>query len=307
MSERPALKYFTGQEADMLTFYRVPKILIKDPYFKELSSHAKLLYGLALDKMSLSLKNGWIDGENRAYIYYSRENIMEDLGISKGTAKAAVDQLIECGLLEIKKQGLGKSDILYLKNFVIENEEYKAKKCASRGPKIDPLCDVQGQFLTSNKNKLNNNNLYNISTSNLISSNLDTMGLDKNKQAEYTRIVRKNIELESLLTAHPYEKDEIWGIFDLIIETLMITDSKLLIASAWYPIEVVQQKFLKLDYGHIDYVLETMRKNDTKVRNIKKYLLAALFNAPSTIGSYYRAEVNHDTKSRAVKVMGEFQ
>lgn len=66
------------------------------------------------------------------------------------------------------------------------------------------------------------------------------------------------------------------------------------IASDSYPTELVRSKFLKLNYGHIEYVVGCMQSNTTKVRNIKKYLLAALFNAPSTISGYYRAEVNHD-------------
>ena len=74
----------------------------------------------------------------------------------------------------------------------------------------------------------------------------------------------------------------------------MCQNEEILIASNWYPSELVRSKFLKLEYSHIEYVIECLKKNTSKVKNIKKYMLAALFNAPTTIDGYYQAEVNHD-------------
>ena len=76
-------KYFYGNEAEAYTFYRIPKLLITDPAFKNLTSDAKILYGLMLDRMSLSAKNGWFDEEGRVYIYYSIEDVMESMNCSK--------------------------------------------------------------------------------------------------------------------------------------------------------------------------------------------------------------------------------
>ena len=84
------------------------------------------------------------------------------------------------------------------------------------------------------------------------------------------------------------------GIFELILETVVSQSNSILIASEIYPAAMVKSKFLKLNYMHIDYVISCMKKNTTKVKNIKKYLLAALFNAPLTIDGYYQAEVNAD-------------
>src|SRR5574344_2798568 len=83
MGDNMKFDYYYGIEAEQFSFYRVPRLLVKDARFKELSSDAKLLYGLMLDRMSLSMKNNWLDEENRAYIYYTMENIMEDLGCAK--------------------------------------------------------------------------------------------------------------------------------------------------------------------------------------------------------------------------------
>lgn len=112
--------YYYGIEAEQFSFYRVPRLLIKDERFKGLSSDAKLLYGLMLDRMALSMKNGWLDDENRAYIIYTIDAIMEDLGCAKATCVKIMKELDSdngIGLIEKKRRGLGKPDIIYVKNF----------------------------------------------------------------------------------------------------------------------------------------------------------------------------------------------
>ena len=122
MGEPLKFDYYYGVEAEQFSFYRVPRLLIKDERFRGLSSDAKLLYGLMLDRMSLSMKNGWMDDENRAYIIYTVENIREDLGCSRDKAikvLAELDASKGIGLIEKIRRGLGKPDIIYVKNFVI--------------------------------------------------------------------------------------------------------------------------------------------------------------------------------------------
>lgn len=131
MGESLKFDYYYGVEAEQFSFYRVPRLLIKDERFRGLSSDAKLLYGLMMDRMSLSMKNGWIDEENRAYILYAVENIMEDLGCSKPTCIKIMRELdIEngIGLIEKKRRGLGKPDIIYVKNFASVPEKENEKK-----------------------------------------------------------------------------------------------------------------------------------------------------------------------------------
>ena len=114
--------YYYGIEAEQFSFYRVPRLLIKDERFKGLSSDAKLLYGLMLDRMSLSMKNGWMDDKNRAYIIYTIDNIMEDLGCSKPTCIKIIKELDSdsgIGLIEKVRRGLGKRGIIILKKFWI--------------------------------------------------------------------------------------------------------------------------------------------------------------------------------------------
>ena len=131
MGETFRFDYYYGIEAEQFSFYRVPRILIKDKKFKNLSSDAKLLYGLMLDRMSLSMKNGWLDAENKVYIYYTMENIMDDLSCAKATAVkvlAELDSKKGIGLVEKKRQGLGRPDIIYVKNFATVEPTEPPKK-----------------------------------------------------------------------------------------------------------------------------------------------------------------------------------
>lgn len=106
-------------------------------------------------------------------------------------------------------------------------------------------------------------------------------------------MIKENIDYDSLVTVYAFEKNLIDGIYDLIVETVLCKNERILIASNWYPTELVKSKFLKLTYSHIEYVLECLKKTTTKVNNIKKYLLAALFNVPiikifQIDGSHYK-------------------
>ena len=306
MSSAIEFSYFTGNESEMLTFYRIPKLLVTDPFFRKLSSDAKILYGLMLDRMSLSARKGWIDKENHVYIYFSIEDAMEMLVCGKNKAvktMAELDAKDGIGLIERVKLGQGKPALVYVKNFVshdakVGSEVYisnfkNPSKQTSGSPESKPLEVCKED---PNKNKYNNTDFNN--TSNLI----DRSEVDPKSQSDiagYAELIKENIEYPFLLERYPFERDVIEGIYELILETVLSQKDKIYIAKDCYPAELVKSRFLKLDFGHIEYILTCMRDNTAKVRNIKKYMLAALFNAPATIGNYYQAEVNHDMANYA--------
>ena len=120
--ERLKLEFYYGQEAEQFTFYRLPKALITDNRFKDISNNSKLLYGLMLDRMSLSVRSGWFDDQNRVYIKYSIKSIMEDLNCSKMTAVGLLKELQAIGLVDIEQRN-GLANIIYVKNFVSGGEE----------------------------------------------------------------------------------------------------------------------------------------------------------------------------------------
>ena len=156
MREPLKFDYYYGVEAEQFSFYRVPRLLIKDERFKGLSSDAKLLYGLMLDRMALSMKNGWLDDENRAYIIYTIENIREDLGCSKEKAVkvlAELDANKGIGLVERIRRGLGKPDIIYVKNFVIQQEGRKEPSNADVSAEFGKTDFKSSEKLTSRSRK----------------------------------------------------------------------------------------------------------------------------------------------------------
>lgn len=304
--------YYYGKEADTFSFYRVPKILFSEAYFKGLSVEAKVLYGLMLDRMSLSMKNQWIDDEGKVYINFSVENIQEYMGCSKNKAVAILKELDSdggIGLVEKKRQGQGKPTIIYVKNFASKeflqncnSWDSAQNRGVSESQKINFLSPMNEEsrgarftILESQNMGANNTNITQTdiseTKSNLILS-ADGMGLDE--MSAYADIIRDNLELDIMLERYPYEQELVQGIYELILETVLTKGKTIIIASNEYPTELVKSKFLKLNGMHLEYVIDCLKSNTTKVMNIKKYLLAALFNAPSTISGYYQAEVNHD-------------
>ena len=303
MDKKMNFKYFYGTEADQFSFYRIPKALLTNDCFKDLSSDAKILYGLMLDRMSLSIKNQWFDEENRAYIYFSIEDIMELLNCGRNKAVKSLQELDDekgIGLIEKRRQGFGKVTIIYVKSFIQEEcEEQKKEK--SKMVKFTNQTSVEEEeteevyISNSNNTNINNTNLSENKSNHIVSA--DGIGSEEDEMETlhaYQSLIKDNLDYDSLLVSHPHDKNQIDEIVDLIVETVMCKSDKVLIASNWYSGALVRGKFMKLDYSHVEYVLHCLEGNTSKIKNIKKYLLAALFNAPSTINGYYRAEVNHD-------------
>ena len=123
----------------------------------------------------------------------------------------------------------------------------------------------------------------------------DGMGRDWMREREsYRELILENIEYDYLIQNHQLDRERLDELVELMVDTVCSRRETIRIAGDDYPAEVVKSRFLKLDSSHIEYVLDRMRENTTYVRNIKKYLLAALYNAPATIGSYYTSLVSHD-------------
>ena len=114
------------------------------------------------------------------------------------------------------------------------------------------------------------------------------------ERESYREIILENIEYDVLSQNAQLDKDRLDELVELMVDTVCSNRKMIRIAGDDYPAEVVKSRFLKIGSSHIEYVLERMRENTTYVRNIKKYLLAALYNAPVTMDSYYTSLVSHD-------------
>ena len=317
--------YFRGMEAEQYSFYRVPKVLFTAECFKSLSCEAKVLYGLMLDRMSLSIKNRWFDEEDRVYIIFTVEEIAELLNC--GTQKAVklmkeLDDNQGIGLIEKKRLGLGKPNVIYVKNFILKetqnsenhnsrivkttNQELPESQFKNDENHTSRIVEITTQEVPnsqSNNTDINNTD-FNETDFNEIDSiqsylspsagEVRPVGEDVIERMEtYRALIQENIDYECFLDRR--EKEDVDELIELMVEILMMPDDSVVrIGGADKPVSVVKSRFLKLTYSHIEYVLFSLHRNTSKVANIRAYLLTTLYNSSMTMNHYYQAEVNHD-------------
>ena len=329
MGKKLDLNYFTGQEADQFNFIKIPKPLLYDPIYADLKIAEVITYSRMLDRMNLSIKNGWFDELGRAYIFCSLKDVQEFADCGKNKAVDILKALEAIGLIEKVKGAPGMGTRIYVKNFIPkERQKFTNQTFGSvdfeterENDNVDKPTDVcfsnsenpENQTSMSPENKLtevwksnsNNNKYNNTNPSNTKSIRIiPSKGYLEMQQAAnseirmdeigYAELIKDNIELDSLKISHPYDTEFLDGVYDLILETVLCKTESIVVASNEYSTNFVRGKLLKLNSSHIEYVLGAWKKNANKPRNVKKYLLAALFNAPTTIDAFYTAEYNHD-------------
>ena len=323
------LAYFYGPEAEQYSFYRIPKVLLTDHRYKNVSMEAKVLYGLMLDRMGLSVKNGWMDGEGRVYIYFTLEDAMNMMGCGHNKAVKLFADLDSIGLIERKKQGQGRPTRIYVKNFILPPLPGAASEDSPPQPQGDGQTSFLGksahplarEVLTSetgksalpgrggldfpkgDANKTDKNDTDLNDTESSIHPPTPASpprrhqrnGQDRMDQMDaYRALIHENIGYRELLQDHPYDADLIDGYVELMVEVCCTQRETVRVNQEDVPTTVVRSRFLKLDREHILYVMEAMRQNTTRVGNIRAYTLSALYNAPATIGQYYTSQVSHD-------------
>ncbi len=290
--------YFYGAEAEQFSFYRIPKVLFTEERFKSISAEAKVLYGLLLDRMSLSAKNGWLDEKGRVYIIFTIEDIMISMGCANQKAGKLLYELeTNSHLIERRRQGLGKPNLIYVKNFVLPSES-QFKKCENHDSG-DVIITDQESLISHTNNTENNNTEYSDTDSFLFTSfrenhDREPKRSEADQRDKYRNLIMENISYETLLLDFPYDRDTLSEILELMVDVVCTTKSTVRISGDDKPAEVVKSQFLKLDSEHIRFVMDGLEENTTRIRNMRQYLLATLYNAPLTIGNYYRSLVKHD-------------
>lgn len=324
--------YFHEMEAEQYSFYRIPKMLFTAECFRGLSCEAKVLYGLMLDRMGLSIKNRWIDEENRVYIVFTVEETAELMNC--GTQKAVklmkeLDTDKGIGLIEKKRLGMGKPNVIYVKNFMEkenpslpDREENPDKnEAAARTENRADSNNNSGVVKITNqellKSQLKNGENHNSGMMKTTiqefpksqSNNTELNNTDFNEtdpinpyqsdvigqMGRYRDAIQKNISYECFLSRRDCQREELDELVELMVDVMMMPDQAVIrIAGVERTAALVKERFLKLEYSHIVYVLGCLQENTSKVGNIRSYLLTALYNAALTIDNYYRAEVNRD-------------
>ena len=286
------LDYFYGQAGKLFSFYRIPKALFQEQRFQNLSTDAKTLYGILLDRMSLSVKNEWFDKQGRVFIIFTIEDVKRALCCADNKATKLLRELENFGLIERKRRGLGKPSLVYVKNFSsdLSNERVQNRENHESGSPKNACQDPPKSRCNKNKkSKTERNN-----TNPILSDELEKMKNRKLLEEFFSR----SLEIELLLRLYPDDEDTIYQIVDLLVDTCDSKRKLIRIAGDDKPAEVVLSRLKKLNADHIRLVLDCLAANTSPIRNMKQYLLAALFNAPTTIQLYYQNKVNHDLAAR---------
>ena len=279
--------YFYEEQSESYSFYRIPKMLFTEEIFEALSTDAKVLYGLLLDRISLSRENGWMDDAGRVYVYYTIKSVKRSMRCANTKACGLLRELDEFGLIERKKQGLGKPTIIYVKDFT---RFRKAELLDSEKQNSVILHTGTLDDRKSERNKTEKNNTESNKTNPILS------GADKDmdERTSYRNYLNSQLDMEIMYERYPYDRETLDAIMDLMLDVVCSKRKTIRIAGDDKPVSVVKSQFLKINSMHLEYVMDCMKKNPAKVRNIKQYLLAAIYNAPLTMQSYYQAWVNND-------------
>lgn len=302
--------YYYGDESEQFSYFRIPRQLITGERFKTLSTDAKLLYGLLLDRMGLSAKNGWYDKLGRVYIYYTLDEIQEDLGCGHNKAvrlMAELDTGKGCGLIERVKQGQGRPTIIYVKRFTTQRippqtpprQDFPLPGSPDF-PKEEVKTSKIGKLRVPQKRspdfpKQDRSYIKSIQTDpiqlypSIYPPFPDRRWMDR---SDCRKEIEQRIEYSILCTQ--FGREDVDEVVELMADTLCSTSPTMRIGGGNIPTTQVKERISRLDSTHLEYVFECLRRSTTQVRNIRAYLLTALYNAPITINSYYQAEVQHD-------------
>ena len=321
------LDYFHGNEASEFRFYRVPKAL----FGGELSLEATTLYSLMLDRVGLSVKNGWLDSLGRVFIYFVQKDVQKFLRCGHNRATAFMRELERFGLIERKRQGLGKPAMIYVKNFsgcgndaapqneaneAVESSRNEEKVSANKALFSAPMEAVKtaqaGQSRVPAEgspdcpNRATNDTKKKeteMSETNRIlpqppRTDRESSRYGRNLMDEMRWVreeIRENIDYEGLVWDFPCDSDIFDGYVELMTEAACSTKETLRICGQELPTALVRSRFLKLEREHVEYVRDCLCHVTTAIiGNIKAYTLAALYNAPATMEQYYAALVSHD-------------
>ena len=279
--------YFYEEQSESYSFYRIPKMLFTEEIFEALSTDAKVLYGLLLDRISLSRDNGWMDDAGRVYVYYTIKSVKKSMRCANTKACGLLRELDEFGLIERKKQGLGKPTIIYVKDFT-RFRKAELLDSEKQNSVILHIGTLDNRKSETNKTEKNN------TESNKTNPILSGADKDMDERTSYRNYLNSQLDMEIMYERYPYDRETLDAIMDLMLDVVCSKRRTIRIAGDDKPVNVVKSQFLKINSMHLEYVMDCMKKNPAKVRNIKQYLLAAIYNAPLTMQSYYQAWVNND-------------
>ena len=261
--------YFYGQQSDLFTFYRVPKVLFTNERFWNISADAKMLYGILLDRMSLSAKNGWIDKNGRVYIIFTIDEAKMALNCAEQKAIKLLSELEKkAGLIERKRQGLGKPNLIYVKNF-ISAVDSQLLNCENHN---SGTMEITTQELP--KSQCNNTDIKNTEfsdTDSIFPSGNGGMMDENDRYQEYFDYFSDQLSMDLLKKDYPYDSEMLDNILELIVETVCTKRPLIRIGAEERPAEIVRSRFMKLNVEHMDRIFMDEYYEHLRADNIEAF------------------------------------
>lgn len=290
-------------------------MLFSDERYKKLDSDAKLLYGLMLNRMCLSQKNGWFDVQGRVYIYYTLEEAKEVLGRSRDKVVSVMKELSDIGLIERRRQGLGKPSVIYVKNFATLPEgEINDTSPGANGAEVcgidlkksagQTTGSTHNRFLVIGKTDSNNIDKNNTEESKTYLSISRRDMPDKSRiedlndplilQKEYMELLKDNVDYAALVQEYPDDVERIDEMLRVMVNVICFGKGEYSINRCKVPAPVVASQFCKLNREHIVYVLSSLKKANKKLTSPEAYMVAALYTSRNTALTETMQQLNHD-------------
>ena len=293
-------EYYYGNQTETFNFVRVPWVLFTHPAFEKLSNDAKILYALLLDRMSLSRQNEWFDNENKVYIIYTVEEASATLNCCSEKASKLFKELDDVngiGLITRKRRGLGKPSIIYVKNFIVDEDPDDTPETDSpdrqnssdeesriQGSGISEMqntenpvsCAEENRSLEADKTDTIKNNIIKTDISN--TENQSYQSVNDCEREDATAIINENIGYDMLTESNSSIADMITEIRNIMVDG----ERKVVIGGKAIPAETAKSTFLKLTDEHILYVIDNISKLERKIQCPDKYICTALYNSAYT-------------------------
>ena len=308
-------EYFYGNETDEVLFYRVPKVFFTSPKLRELSDGAKLLYSLMLDRVGLSVKNGWFDDKGRAFIKFTIEDVTSIMNCGKGKAVKMIDELDSekgCGLIDHIKLGQGRAAVIFVKRIISEDSDetftYPKKKKENLISKLFskseyiyeenqnsnieihtdsvPQTEIQPvQKAECNKNNINNNYMNNNSSLSISTVTENRKGGEEEEdiKARYSKTVsdvKEQIDYDFLIATH--DKKIIDNIVSVMTDVMLVNTKSYSICGIEVSAELVKMRFRELTNYAVEVFMLLFERTKRKIHTMDKYLLSSLYNISKT-------------------------
>ena len=294
-------KYFYGRrQADLFSFIRIPKLLLTGERYRKLSCEAKVLYGFLLDRMSLSAENEWFDDEGRVFVYCTIKEAAEIVGCGDKKACSVVKELEDFDLIEKKRQGLNKPNLIYVLDFSEEVSDGHFLNCPNDNSRNVEKTNQEWSERQTNNTEFNKTEFSETESSPVLSKNegrvcegQDMTGREKENYSAIRSYVANQIGLNALKVDYP-DNPLVDELYELIVDVVASNRKEIVICGETKPMSIVKSQFMKLNMFNIVFVLDRLGENKPSIRNIKQYLLAALYNSLMTTESYYRTRCNNE-------------